>query len=441
MGPAHDHGRFPANSAQKCPRSRRRSVSATELLQARFEAALMATYGVPPLALVRGEGCKVWDADGREYTDLIAGIAVSSLGHAHPAVIEAVTRQVRAIAHTSNLFVHEGEIALAERLLALLGADGRVFFTNSGTEANEAALKLVRRHQGPSRPVIVAAEGGFHGRTMGSLALTGKESIRQPFGPFGVEVRFVAYGDADALTTAVGPDCAAVFIEPCQGEAGVVPAPAGYLSAARRACDEAGALLVIDEIQSGIGRTGAWFAHQADGVVPDVITLAKGLGGGLPIGACIGLGAAGQALRKGDHGSTFGGNPVACAAALAVLATIESDDLLAHAAAVGGQLAAGLAGPVHPLLSGVRGRGLWLAAALTQPAAAEVEAACRQSGFLVNAVQPDAIRLAPPLILSAGQAEEFLMALPGILDQAAEAAGAGGPAGPALTTTPPAREA
>jgi acetylornithine/N-succinyldiaminopimelate aminotransferase len=402
-------------------------MSATEELQVRFEAAIMGTYGVPPLALVRGEGCRVWDADGREYTDLLAGIAVSSLGHAHPAVVEAVTRQVRAIAHMSNFYAHEGEILLAERLLALLGADGRVFFTNSGTEANEAALKLVRRHHGPARPVIVAAEGGFHGRTMGSLALTGKESIRQPFGPFGVDVRFVPYGDSRALAEAVRPDCAAAFIEPCQGEAGVVPAPAGYLSAARRACDEAGALLVIDEIQSGIGRTGAWFAHHADGVVPDVITLAKGLGGGLPIGACIGLGAAGQALRKGDHGSTFGGNPVACAAALAVLATIESDGLLAHAAAIGDRLASGLAATRHPLLRAVRGRGLWLAAVLTRPAAAEVEAACRQSGFLVNAVQPDAIRLAPPLILSAGQAEEFLMAWPGILDQVAapgEAAGA-----------------
>ncbi len=395
-------------------------MSGTEQLQARFEAAIMGTYGLPPLALVRGEGCRVWDADGREYTDLIAGIAVSSLGHAHPAVAEAVTSQVHAIAHTSNLFLHEGEIALAERLLALLGADGRVFFTNSGTEANEAALKLVRRYQGPSRPVIVAAEGGFHGRTMGSLALTGKESIRQPFGPFGVEVRFVPYGDARGLAEAVRQDCAAVFIEPCQGEAGVVPAPAGYLRAARRACDAAGALLVIDEIQSGIGRTGAWFAHQADGVVPDVLTLAKGLGGGLPIGACIGVGAAGKALRKGDHGSTFGGNPVACAAALAVLATIESDGLLANATAVGERLASGLAAPGLPLLRGVRGRGLWLAALLTQPVAAAVEAACRQAGFLVNAVQPDAIRLAPPLILGADQAEKFLAALPAILGQAAE---------------------
>jgi len=399
-------------------------MTATELLQARFGAALMGNYGIPPVALVRGQGCQVWDADGHEYTDLIAGIAVSSLGHAHPAIIEAVSRQVRAIAHTSNLFLHEGEIALAERLLGLLAADGRVFFTNSGTEANEAALKLVRRQQGPGRPVMVAAEGGFHGRSMGALALTGKESIRQPFGPFGVEVRFVRYGDTGALAAAVGPDCAAVFLEPCQGEAGVVPAPAGYLAAAREVCDSQGALLVIDEIQSGIGRTGGWFAHQADGVVPDVLTLAKGLGGGLPIGACIGLGPAATTLARGDHGSTFGGNPVACAAALAVLATIEADGLLAHAAAIGARLVGGLAGIGHPLLAGVRGRGLWLAALLARPVAGSVEAACRRAGFLVNAVQPDAIRLAPPLILSAGQADEFLATLPAILDEAAELAAA-----------------
>jgi acetylornithine aminotransferase len=272
------------------------------------------------------------------------------------------------------------------------------------------------------RPRIVAAENGFHGRTMGSLALTGKSAIRQPFGPFGVDVTFVPYGDPAALRAAVAEDCAAVFIEPCQGEAGVVPAPAGYLRAAREVCDTTGALLVIDEIQSGIGRTGAWFAHQADRVTPDVLTLAKGLGGGLPIGACIGLGAAGTVFGKGDHGSTFGGNPVACAAALAVLDTIEAQGLLAHAAAVGARLASGLAGTRHPLLAGVRGRGLWLAAVLTAPAAGAVEEACRRAGFLVNAVQPDAIRLAPPLILPAAQADAFLAALPAILDEAAAAA-------------------
>jgi acetylornithine aminotransferase len=392
-------------------------VTSTETLQKRFEAAFMPNYGVPPLAISRGQGCRVQDADGREYLDLIAGIAVSSLGHAHPAIVEAVSRQVAEVAHTSNLFLHEREIELAERILSLIGADGRVFFANSGAEANEAAVKLVRRIAGPGRPVIVAAERSFHGRTMGSLALTGKESIRAPFGPFGLTVRFVPYGDADALRAAVGPDVAAVFLEPGLGESGVVPAPEGYLLAARQACDAAGALLVLDEIQTGIGRTGAWFAHQAAGVRPDVLTLAKGLGGGLPIGMCVGLGAAGAGFARGDHGSTFGGNPVACAAALAVLDTIERDGLLAHVTAVGEHLAAGLSQISHPLLGGVRGAGLWRAVVLTAELAPDVELAARRAGFLVNAVQPDAIRLAPPLILSAGQADEFIAALPGILDE------------------------
>ena len=392
-------------------------MTSTESLQKRFAAAFMPNYGVPPLAISRGQGCRVRDADGREYLDLIAGIAVSSLGHAHPAIVEAVSRQVAEVAHTSNLFLHEREIELAERILSLLDADGRVFFANSGAEANEAAIKLVRRIAGPGRPVIVAAERSFHGRTMGSLALTGKESIRAPFGPFGLTVRFVPYGDADALRTAVGPDVAAVFLEPGLGESGVVPAPEGYLLAARQACDEAGALLVLDEIQSGIGRTGAWFAHQAAGVRPDVLTLAKGLGGGLPIGMCVGLGAAGAGFARGDHGSTFGGNPVACAAALAVLDTIERDGLLAHVTVVGEHLASGLNQISHPLLAGVRGVGLWRAVVLTAEVAPDVEAAARRAGFLVNAVQPDAIRLAPPLILSAGQADEFIAALPGILDE------------------------
>jgi acetylornithine/N-succinyldiaminopimelate aminotransferase len=321
------------------------------------------------------------------------------------------------VAHTSNLFLHEGEIKLAERLLDLLGGDGRVFFANSGTEANEAAIKLVRRCQGPERPVMVAAENGFHGRTMGSLALTGKASIREPFGPFGITVRFVPFGDAAALRAAIGPDCAGVFLEPCLGEGGVVPPPAGYLRAAREACDEAGAMLVVDEIQSGIGRTGSWFAHQTEGVRPDVLTLAKGLGGGLPIGACVGFGAAGSGFARGDHGSTFGGNPIACAAALAVLDTIERDGLLARAAAVGEHLKAGLQAVKHPLVAGVRGGGLWLAVVLTANRAADVEAAARRAGFLVNAVQPDAIRLAPPLIFSPAEADEFLAAWPAILDQ------------------------
>jgi len=422
-------------------------MSETEALQKRFAAALMPNYGVPPLAISRGQGCRVWDVDGRQYLDLIAGIAVSSLGHAHPAIVEAVSRQVAEVAHTSNLFLHEREVELAERLLCLLGgttppdppapggthpprpplggaarppvpSGGRVFFANSGTEANEAAIKLVRRIAGPGRPVIVAAERSFHGRTMGALALTGKESIRAPFGPFGLTVRFVPYGDAVALRAAVGADVAAVFLEPGLGESGVVPAPQGYLRAAREACDAAGALLVLDEIQSAIGRTGAWFAHQAAGARPDVLTLAKGLGGGLPIGACIGLGAAGAGFAKGDHGSTFGGNPVACAAALAVLEVIERDGLLGHVTAVGDHLADGLGEISHPLVAGVRGLGLWRAVALTAEVAPDVEAAARRAGFLVNAVQPDAIRLAPPLILSAAEADEFIAALPGILAEA-----------------------
>jgi acetylornithine/N-succinyldiaminopimelate aminotransferase len=390
-------------------------------LEKRFVSALMPNYGVPPLALARGQGCRVWDTDGSDYLDLIAGIAVSSLGHAHPAIVEAVTRQVSAIAHTSNLFLHEREVELAERLLGLIGADGRVFFANSGAEANEAALKLVRRRQGAERPVIVAAEGSFHGRTMGSLAITGKASIREPFGPFGLTVRFVPFGDVPALRAAASEDVSAIVVEPCLGEGGVVPAPGGFLRAAREICDSSGALLVVDEIQSGIGRTGAWFMCQREGVLPDVLTLAKGLGGGLPIGACIGLGDCGSAFAKGDHGSTFGGNPVACAAALAVIDTIDRDGLLASVAAVGERLAAGIAAVRHPLLSGVRGSGLWLAAVLTSDSAPLVEASARRAGFLVNAVQPNAIRLAPPLILSAAEADSFVAALPGILDETAEA--------------------
>jgi len=390
-------------------------MTATEQLQNRYAAAMMLNYGLPPLVLARGEGCVVWDVDGHSYLDLVGG---SALGHAHPAIVAAVTEQAGRLMHISNLYLHEPQVLLAERLIGLLGVDGRVFFANSGAEANEAAIKLVRRRQGSGRPVFVAAEHSFHGRTMGALSLTGKSSIREPFAPFGLDVRFVPYGDAGALRAAVSPDCAAVFLEPTQGEGGVVPAPDGYLRAARAACDEAGALLVLDEIQSGVGRTGAWFAFQREGVIPDVITLAKGLGGGLPIGACIGIGGCGSALGKGDHGSTFGGNPVACAAALAVLDTIESEGLLKNVTEVGDRLAAGIEATGHPLVTGVRGSGLWRAITLATPAAAAVEAAASRAGFLVNAVQPDAIRLAPPLILSAEQADSFTAELPAILSSA-----------------------
>jgi acetylornithine/N-succinyldiaminopimelate aminotransferase len=377
---------------------------------------------VPPLALARGEGSKVWDVDGGEYLDLIGGIAVSSLGHAHPALVEAVSRQVATLAHTSNLFLHEPEVLLAERLLDLLAAPGRVFFTNSGTEANEAALKLaVKYGKTNGRTYFVAAENSFHGRTLGALALTGKASIRDQFGPFPVDVRFVPYGDAEALKSAVTEECAAVFMEPTQGEAGVVPPPPGYFKAVREICDANGALLVADEIQSAIGRTGHWFAHQHDEVLPDVLTLAKGLGGGMPIGACVGFGPAGTIFAKGDHGSTFGGNPVSAAAALAVLDTIEKDGLLEHVRTVGAQLADGIAATGHPLLAGVRGRGLWLGVLLTADRSAQVQAAAQSAGFLVNALQPDVVRLAPPLVITSGQVAAFVAALPAILDEAADA--------------------
>jgi acetylornithine aminotransferase len=391
----------------------------TQDLKKRYEAAFMPNYGIPPVALVRGEGSRVWDADGREYLDLIAGIAVSSLGYGHPAFAEAVSTQANILAHTSNLFLNEPEVLLAERLLGLLGGGGKVFLANSGTEANECALKLAIKHgKASGRTYFVATENGFHGRSMGALALTGKHAIREPFGPYALDVRFVPYGDTEALQSAVTDECAAVFLEPTQGEAGVVPPPEGYFAAARKICTATGALFVADEIQSAIGRTGAWFAHQWEDARPDVLTLAKGLGGGMPIGACVAFGHYGDIFAKGDHGSTFGGNPVSAAAALAVLDTIERDGLLANAAEVGTLLADGIAAIDHPLLVGVRGRGLWRALVLNGAKAAAVFDAAREAGFLVNPVVPDAIRLAPPLILTADEARSFTAALPAILDQA-----------------------
>jgi acetylornithine aminotransferase len=381
----------------------------------------MANYGTPPIALVSGNGSTVTDADGRTYLDLIAGIAVSSLGHAHPAVVEAVSRQVATIAHTSNLFINPRAVELAERLAGLVGGpDVRVFLSNDGATAVEAAIKTTLRTQ-PGRRRFVAAEKSFHGRTLGALAVTGKAAIREPFGPFGIDVAFVPYGDADALASAVDETTAAVILEPTLGEAGVIPPPAGYLTAARAACDRAGALLVIDEVQGGIGRTGRWFAHQHEGVRPDLVTVAKGLGGGLPVGACLAIGEAASAFGKGDHGSTFGGNPVSCAAALAVIETIEAEGLLDHVASLGQQWAAGMAACPVDVLHGVRGRGLWLA--LDVPGAAfAVESSARAAGFLVNATGPDAVRLAPPLILTGAEAATFTAVLPSILETAREPA-------------------
>ncbi|MDX6745051.1 acetylornithine transaminase [Actinocorallia sp. A-T 12471] len=382
-----------------------------------FKAAFMPNRPLPPLVLARGEGRTVWDVDGNAYLDMFAGIAVSALGHAHPALVAAVTEQVGRIAHVSPLLTTEPEMRLAAKLIELLGLPGKVYFGNSGTEANEAAFKMVRKHAGPDK-YLVSTENSFHGRTMGALALTGKKAARAPFEPFAADVRFVPYGDADALREAVTDRCAGVFLEPTQGEAGVVPPPPGYLAAAREICDATGALLVLDEIQSGIGRTGTWYAHQHEGVRPDILTLAKGLGGGIPIGAVIGVGDAADIFALGDHGCTFGGNPVSSAAALAVLETIERDGLMAHAVKIGDLLAAGIAGIDHPLLAGVRGRGLWLAFLLTSPVAAEVRESAQKAGFLVNNVQPDAIRLAPALTMTEDEARSFVAALPAILDGA-----------------------
>ena len=366
--------------------------------QERWQGALMDNYGTPPLMLVRGRGARVWDADGNEYIDLLAGIAVNALGHGDPRLVEAVTRQLSTLGHTSNLAATEPPIALAERLVLLFGdPDARVFFCNSGAEANEAAFKLARL---TGRTGMVVAQNSFHGRTMGSLALTAQPAKQDPFRPLPGDVTTVAYGDVEALRNAVGPDTAAIVLEPIQGEGGVIVPPPGYLAAARQIADEAGALLVLDEVQTGIGRTGTWFAHQHEGVRPDVMTLAKGLGGGLPIGACVATGRAASLFRPGSHGSTFGGNPVSCAAALAVLDAIAADGLLDRAVDVHDQLSAGLVERSHGLVTHVRGRGLLMAAALAGPPAADLERAARASGLLVNAVAPDAIRLAPPLVIT-----------------------------------------
>jgi acetylornithine/N-succinyldiaminopimelate aminotransferase len=378
-------------------------------LEQRWSAAVMGNYGLPPLALVRGEGAVVWDDTGKSYVDLLGGIAVNVLGHAHPAVVAAVTKQISTLGHVSNLFISEPPVALAEALLAKAGRPGRVFFCNSGAEANEAAFKLSRRI---GRTHVVSAVGGFHGRTMGALALTGQPTKADPFRPLPGEVTHVPYGDAEALTEAVTDDTAMVILEPIQGENGVVVPPAGYLATAREVCSDKGALLVLDEVQTGVGRTGAWFAHQTEGIAPDVVTLAKGLGGGLPIGACLVFGEYADLLGPGSHGSTFGGNPVACAAALAVLATIENDGLLEAAKEIGERLRRGVEGLGHPLVREVRGAGLLLAVELTDGVSQDLAVALREAGFLVNNVSPTAIRLAPPLILTAEAADAFLTVLP-----------------------------
>jgi len=396
-------------------------------LTSRWSAAMMNNYGTPSLALVRGEGAVVWDEAGRSYVDFLAGIAVNVLGHAHPAVVEAVTTQIGRLGHVSNLFVAEPPVALAEALLARTGRPGRVYFCNSGAEANEAAFKLSRT---TGRTKIVATDGAFHGRTMGALALTGQPAKADPFRPLPGEVVHVPYGDVAALESAVDDATAMVILEPIQGESGVVVPPPGYLVAAREITARHGAILALDEVQTGIGRTGYWFAHQAEGVEPDVITLAKGLGGGLPLGATIAFGPWAEALKPGSHASTFGGNPVCCAAGLAVLATIEAEGLLDHVKRMGELLRRGIEALGHPLVTGVRGAGLLLGVVLAAPVSGDLQAALLEAGFLTNAVRPGVLRLAPPLVISAEQIEALLGALPAALDRAAERGGRPEPEAP-----------
>lgn len=383
-----------------------------EALTRRWQGAMMDNFGTPRLPLVAGQGTKVWDADGNEYLDFLGGIAVNALGHAHPAILEAVTAQLARLGHVSNFFAAEPTVTLAERLLELSGRGGRVYFSNSGAEANEAAFKIGRL---TGRTRVVSTAGGFHGRTMGALAMTGQPAKRRPFQPLPGYVDFVPYGDTDALRAAVGHETALVILEPVQGENGVVVPPPGYLRAAREITAATGTLLVLDEVQTGIGRTGHWFAAQAEGVEADVVTLAKGLGGGLPIGATLAFGETARLLTPGSHGSTFSGNPVVCAGALAVLDTIEREGLLDHVKRTGERLRQGIESLGHPLVDRVRGAGLLLGVVLTEPAAARVQQSAQEAGLLVNAAQPDVVRLTPPLNVCDDELDVFLERLPGVL--------------------------
>ena len=392
---------------------------------ARYSTSLMGVFGTPQRVLVRGAGCLVWDADGKEYLDLLGGIAVNALGHANPFVTSVISSQLATLGHVSNFFTSPTQIALAEKLLELTSAPAgsKVFFTNSGTEANEAAFKLARRNSGGSgtkRTKIIALEGAFHGRTMGALALTAKEAYRAPFEPLPGGVVHIPFGDVEALKDAVDETVSAVFLEPIQGEAGVRPLPPGYLRAARELTARVGALLILDEVQTGIGRTGKWLASEDSGIMPDAVTLAKGLGGGFPIGALVTFGAGTSSLlAAGQHGTTFGGNPVATAAALATLHAIESQAVLANVAKVGEHLRSALA--ALPGISEVRGEGLLIGFDLDADVAPAVVQAGLDAGFIVNSPGPRTIRLAPPLVLTIAQADSFLAAFPAILQTAKDA--------------------
>ncbi|WP_275427298.1 acetylornithine transaminase [Microbacterium sp. PM5] len=363
---------------------------------------------------VRGEGSSLWDADGRRYLDFLGGIAVTSLGHAHPVFVEAVSRQAATLSHVSNFFATPPQLALAAELKRLTGAGdtGRVYFANSGAEANEAAFKLARLHGAvtdarAARPRILALKDAFHGRTMGTLALTGKPYMQAPFLPMVPGVEFLD-STVEALEAAIGDDVAALFVEPIKGEAGVVPLPEGYLAAAREITARHGALLIVDEIQTGAGRTGAWFAFQHEGITPDAITVAKGIGGGFPIGALITFGAASDLFYPGTHGSTFGGNPLATATSLAVLGEIDRAGLVANAAVRGEQLRAAIDQIDSVLIDGCRGRGLLLGVALRHPVAGAVVAAAQQHGLIVNAANDSTIRIAPALTIGDVEIDEFI---------------------------------
>lgn len=384
----------------------------------RYQQSIMNTFGTPKRVFVRGEGVHVWDADGRKHLDLLSGLAVTALGHAHPTVLAAITNQIATLGHVSNFFATPAQVALADRLTAMVAApeQTKVFFTNSGTEANEAAFKITRA---TGRTKIIATEGSFHGRSMGALAITHNPKYREPFVPLPGEVVFIPYGDADALSAAVDDRTAAVVLEPIQGENGIVVPPAGYLASARASCDAHQALLWIDEVQTGMGRTGSWLVHVDQGVAADLVTVAKGLANGFPIGACLATGRAASLLGPGSHGTTFGGNPVAAIAGLAVIAVIERDELLRRATELGQHLVRTVTALDHPVITGVRGGGLLRGITLAAPIAAQVADAALDAGFVVNAPRPDVLRLAPPLIITAEQLDLFTAALPDLIDQAA----------------------
>ena len=370
----------------------------------RWDASLQNNYGKPAITLVKGKGIVVTDADGKTYLDFLGGIATSILGHAHPAIVKAVTKQVSILSHVSNFYAHPNAIELAEKLVSMTGdKNAKVFFCQSGAEANEAALKLSRR---TGKVRIVAAQGAFHGRTMGALSLTGQPSKREPFLPLIKGVKHVPYGDFDAMRKAVSKKTAMVIIEPIMGEAGVIVPPADYLQQLRELCDKNGSLLVIDAVQTGMGRTGDWFGYEYSGITPDVITLAKGLGGGLPLGAMIALGKAADLFQPGDHGSTFGGNPVTTAAGLGAIKYIEAQEILSKVEKQGAHLMQELA--LIPGVKEVRGAGLLLGIELESLKASDVSDAMRAAGVLVNAANATTIRIAPALIVTDAQINKFI---------------------------------